>query len=290
MSILISQTKPPTMAVFNRAVKACLASAGAIQKAAWNVGDNALLVETAYKSSKLYEFADAIALPYKTVMDYRRIAAAYPASDRSDVSWTVHQIFGQLANRAELVKRDGGWTTKQARSYVESLKTGDGAGGADDETDETGTEPTEPATELSLVEKLEARVARLQADLMDALGKLAMARAEEATKLAALESGESEPPKAGTAKAGTAKAGTAKAGTAKAGTAKTSTAKAGTAKAGTAKAGTAAVAQHSKDCGIPQHRADAPRTDCSECKAAGIVPMPARTTPRNARNRVGVTA
>jgi hypothetical protein len=203
-------------------------------------------------------------------MDYRRIAAAYPASDRSDVSWTVHQIFGQLANRAELVKRDGGWTTKQARSYVESLKTGDGAGGADDETDETGTEPTEPATELSLVEKLEARVARLQADLMDALGKLAMARAEEATKLAALESGESEPPKAGTAKAGTAKAGTAK--------------------AGTAKAGTAAVAQHSKDCGIPQHRADAPRTDCSECKAAGIVPMPARTTPRNARNRVGVTA
>jgi hypothetical protein len=289
MSTNQTPAKTPTDAAFKRAVKACLASAGAVNKAAWVVGDNAAKVATVYKeASKLQDFSDAIGLPYKTVMDYRRVAAAWPASDRSEsVSWTVHQILMQLANRAELVKRPEGWTTAQARAYVASLKTGDGAGGSGDGDEETKPAEVNPPVVLSRVDKLRAYVARLQAEIMTAMLELAQAEADEAAKLAETPADvQLDTAKAGTAKAGTAKAGTAKAGTAKAGTAEAGTAKAGTAKAGTAKADAGPVIHAFP--GIQQHKSDSPRHGCRLCRENGVEPA-APASPRNAR-RQPVTA
>jgi hypothetical protein len=45
---------------------------------------------------------------------------------------------------------------------------------------------------------------------------------------------------------------------------------------------TPATDTHFKTAGIPSHAATEPRTDCDECKANGIVPMPA---PRRSRSR-----
>jgi hypothetical protein len=292
--------KPPTQAVFNAAVKACQAAVKAINGAGWTVGDNAAKVETTYSGEgrqALKRFAAAIDVPHKTVLDFRAVAGAYAESDRSDsASWTVHQIFSKQADRVKLVKGDNlitpgkPWSCADARTYLESLKTGDGAGGQADPSDPDDDDETDPPVVLSPADKLRARIARLQGELMTAMLELATLEAAEAE--AANVPADVTPAKATPAKAGTAKATPAKAGTAKATPAKATPAKAGTAKATPAKATPAKAA--ASEAGpvihayprVQQHKSDSPRHGCPKCREDGVEPP----APRNARNRAPVAA
>jgi hypothetical protein len=228
-------TKTPTQAVYNRAVKACQTAAGQVNNAAWIIGDAALTVESTYGGKTVQRFSDDIGVLYKTVLDFRRVAAAYPAADRSDLNtWSVHQIFAQQANRAELVASKT-WKSSEAKAHLESLKTGDPANVDPENTDPENTDPPVTMTEI---EKTEANITRLQNELANAYVKLAKLKSEaEASDVPAAKTPAAKTPAAKTpaAKTPAAKVPAAKVPAAKVPAAKTPAAKTPAAKTPAAK-------------------------------------------------------
>lgn len=85
----------------------------------WTLGDLALTIETEYGEGTLQQFADDIGVEYRTLDDYRRVAAAYEIPERSgNLPWSVHQIFASQEDRAKLVRRR--WTAKVAREEIQA--------------------------------------------------------------------------------------------------------------------------------------------------------------------------
>ena len=94
--------------------------AGSRSKVRFDLGDVASGVEPVYGEATVQQLAGRIGIPYKTLLDYRRVSEAYRDSERTEQSWTSHQIFVAEPDRARLVQRS--WTVREARAYVSSRK------------------------------------------------------------------------------------------------------------------------------------------------------------------------
>lgn len=126
------------MAYTDRQVERGRKIVSTLDKAAWSLGDLALDVApavtnmnaaggmdwaTSPQRRELEQFADAIDLEYETLMQYRRVAAAYPPDvRRADVSWTVHRRFTSLENPVRVLRQRRTWTTTTARQYVDQVR------------------------------------------------------------------------------------------------------------------------------------------------------------------------
>ena len=116
------------------------------------------------------------AIAIGTVRNYRTTASKYTVSERTDNSFTVHEKFNKLEDRAERVKLVASkiWTVSEAVAYVASLN-------APEPAPEPTPEPTpEPAPELSEIEKTRLHIQQLEGQLKAARAKLAKLESEEA--------------------------------------------------------------------------------------------------------------
>jgi hypothetical protein len=85
----------------------------------WTLGDLALEVEPKYGDHTLEQFADDIGVELRRIQEYRQVSETYPRNTRSNaLSWTVHLLFINQEDRAELIKRKK-WTAKQAREFIQ---------------------------------------------------------------------------------------------------------------------------------------------------------------------------
>jgi hypothetical protein len=253
---MTSNNTPKTRTVkFETAVTRGLAAIKTQTKTQWTIGDLALTIDTTvYGSGTVQKFSDEIGMPYKTVMDLRKVASRYAASERSDLnSHSIHQIFAGQEDRAKLVKAQK-WTASAARELLASRKpAGEGSEGSEDSDNGNAATDTDPRI------KLVANVDRLRAELAKAEAALAAYDAEHGTPAA----------KASTAKPA-AKASTAKPA----------------AKASTAKPAAKATAPERHVVkGIPAHDATDTRTDCPRCTTAAQLSIPAKSV-RHARRTV----
>src|SRR5215469_10255755 len=107
---------------YNAAVKRARTAIVQQARANWTLGDLALTIESVYGESTIKRFADDLGINPKTMYDLRAVAEAYPADDRGDASWTVHQIFMREDDRADLVAEPR--TTADARKEVADRKDG----------------------------------------------------------------------------------------------------------------------------------------------------------------------
>lgn len=163
-----------TTVKFATAVSRARTAARSFDGANWKIGDLALTVDTTeYGAGTVQKFADEIPMPYKTVMDLRKVASRYAPADRSDTNkWTVHQILSGLDDRATLVKT--AMSASDARALVlarkDAITADDGDG--DGDGDNAGSSNTDPRA------KLVSEVARLTAELDKATAALALYDAE----------------------------------------------------------------------------------------------------------------
>jgi hypothetical protein len=165
-----------TTVKFSVAVNRARTAAKSFDGANWKIGDLALTVDTSeYGAGTVQRFADEIPMPYKTVMDLRKVASRYATDERSDTNkWTVHQILSGQDDRAELVKKS--MSAADARALVTARKdaANGNAGDGDntDDSDNAGNGNTDPRA------KLVSEVARLTAELDKATAALALYDAE----------------------------------------------------------------------------------------------------------------
>jgi hypothetical protein len=137
-------------------------------KTSWQLGDLALNVEVKYADNTVQQFADDIGIAYKTLLNYRTVAAAYVGDERSLNTFTVHEIFAPEDDRVDLVSSKL-WTVAEARAEVKSRKD-DGDVPEDGDGDGDG-----PADEPTLADELADAIAnrdRLAGELQSAQAKV----------------------------------------------------------------------------------------------------------------------
>jgi hypothetical protein len=161
-------------AKYNAAVKSARTALRSASNANWKLGDLASEVSAVYGDQTIQRFAGDLDVAYKTLLNYRTIATAYAPSERSENSFTVHEILAPLDDHVALVSAKI-WTTREARELVKSRKSDTGTG----TDDESGTDTdVAPADELAVAE---AEVKRLQGELARAEAKVAKLRAAQGT-------------------------------------------------------------------------------------------------------------
>ena len=109
----------------------------------WSLGDIAATVKPTYGDETIQRLADDIGVEYRTLLDMRRVADAYSVSERSEVSWTVHQVFASEADRAELVQLQ--WSVSEARAEI-ARRRSDGDTDGDTDGDDRRRRPTATTT------------------------------------------------------------------------------------------------------------------------------------------------
>lgn len=85
-------------------VKAGRAAVARRDKSNFELGDLAIAVsaDARYGDAKLPHYANEIGVPYKTLLDYRRVAQAFQNSERSElVSWSGHEILAAQPDPVE---------------------------------------------------------------------------------------------------------------------------------------------------------------------------------------------
>ena len=149
-------------------------------KAAWTLGDLAGAVTVGYGDKTMQRYAGDIGIAYKTLINYRTIAAAYAEDERSaDNSYTIHQVFVKQDDRASLLTSQV-WTVREAQKLVQSRKSDAAGAGTDTDTDGQASAPA-----LSEVDQARADVLRLEGELKAARARLA--KLESATPAASPE-------------------------------------------------------------------------------------------------------
>jgi hypothetical protein len=97
----------------------------------WLLGDLAARVtaDSRYGQRMLRKYADEIGVPYNTLREYRAVSRAWPQNDRRlSLSWSVHQAFAALDDRAELLVSRDDWTLRQRGSWPRSALIRETAG------------------------------------------------------------------------------------------------------------------------------------------------------------------
>lgn len=85
----------------------------------WTLGDLACEVETTYGDHTLQEYAEAIGVPYKSLLAYRTVAQAFPEGSRNlEISWSVHQVLASQDDRSMIMKWPADTTVKDTRKLV----------------------------------------------------------------------------------------------------------------------------------------------------------------------------
>jgi hypothetical protein len=125
-------------------------------KANWALGDIAASVKPEYGEETVQKLAEAIFVNYNSLLNYRTIASAYAPEERTDNSFSVHEIFAPLADHVALVAEKI-WTVSEARALVASRKTGDviDPEGDDQDGDDQDGDAPETDERAELVRKLE---------------------------------------------------------------------------------------------------------------------------------------
>lgn len=123
----MSRTWEQLVEVGTRAVGACERAVTAFQ---WELGDLDCEVETAYGADSVERYAAEVAVEYEALLNYGRVAKAYPRDERSPyLSWSGHQVLAAQADRAELVRQVT--TAWEARQIAAARRTGNEHGEAD---------------------------------------------------------------------------------------------------------------------------------------------------------------
>jgi hypothetical protein len=167
---------------FATAVKrgqAAIASLNATtNKTSWALGDIARTVKPTYGAQTIQKLADALEMPYKTLLDFRTTAGRYETGQRSDTnSYSVHAIFRGQDDRADLVK-DRVWTSAEATAEVNRRKgTVEPTGNEGDESDGNDNQPASVDSRAKLLAKVES----CRKALADAEAALAAYDAEHGT-------------------------------------------------------------------------------------------------------------
>jgi hypothetical protein len=100
-------------------VREGIAARKQLEGAQWRLGDLAREVTVAYGGRDLQQYAEEVAVEYRTLLDYRRVASAFQSSERSEVlAWSHHQILAGRGDRVawlRLAEREGWRTVSQLR-------------------------------------------------------------------------------------------------------------------------------------------------------------------------------
>ena len=170
MSTTTTTDTNTTMIPFAQAVTRGRTALKSVTKAAWTLGDLAATVAPKYGDKTVQKLAEALDVEYKTLINYRTVAAAYAENERSaDNRYGVHEVFAPLADRVELVASKV-WTVRAARDLVKSRKTADGG---TDATDAGTTDAAPAAPAVSEIDAARAHVAQLEGELIKARAHLA---------------------------------------------------------------------------------------------------------------------
>jgi len=117
----MSRTWEQLVEAGSRAVGACERAVTAFQ---WELGDLDCEVETAFGADSVERYAAEAGVGYQALLDYGRVAKAYPRYQRSPyLSWSGHQVLAAHADRAELVRQVT--TAREAGQTAAARRTGD---------------------------------------------------------------------------------------------------------------------------------------------------------------------
>jgi hypothetical protein len=119
-------TETAATVTYASAVKRGQTAVKNMETASWTLGDLALTVEPKHGKKTHQQLAEDISaagrpLPYKTLLNFRTVAGAYAAGERTDNHFTVHAAFASQDDRVALVASKI-WTVSEARKLVSERK------------------------------------------------------------------------------------------------------------------------------------------------------------------------